>query len=320
MVVEADHEADGDFVAVEVVEEGAAVGFVIERPAGAVEDEARAGVFGLDFPDFFDADAVGLRLAVFIEAEAADELFGKRASAAFGKQGLLGAEFHAGLEVVGGLAVFADAHVAGGDAFDAAVGVVEQFGGGEAGVDFHAEGFGLFGQPAGEQAEADDVVAFVAETGGGGEGEGVFFGEEEDAVFADAAGEGRAGFAPVGQKFGEGFGVDDRAGEDVRAHFRAFFDDADADVAAVFLCELFEADGGGEAGGAGADDEHVVVHAFAFDGGGVHVFVFYVVCCGVRPSENGFALSDGLCVYFLMPSNRRAMMPSACACKSGEVR
>ncbi|EKY09918.1 hypothetical protein HMPREF9120_00196 [Neisseria sp. oral taxon 020 str. F0370] len=231
-----------------------------------MDNEAGAGVFGLDFPDFFDAEAVGGRLAVLVEVEAADELFGERAAAAFGKQGLPGVKLHAALEVAGGLPVFADAHVAGGDAFDRAVGVVEDFGGGKAGVDFDAEGFGLFGQPAGEQAEADDVVAFVAEAGGGGQLEGAFFGEEEDAVFADAAADGCAALLPVGDEFVEGFGVENGAGEDVRAHFRAFFDDADADVAAVFGGKLFEADGGGESGGARADDEHVVKHAVAFDG------------------------------------------------------
>jgi hypothetical protein len=70
---------------------------------------------------------------------------------AFGKDGVLAVQLHAELEVVGGLAVLADAHVAGGHALDGAVVVVEHFGGGKAREDFHAQGFGLLGQPLGDR-------------------------------------------------------------------------------------------------------------------------------------------------------------------------
>jgi hypothetical protein len=49
----------------------------------------------------------------------------------------------------------------------------------------------------------------------------------------------------------------------VRADLRAFFDQADVDLAAFVRSELFEADRCGEAGGAAAYDQHIVFHHFA---------------------------------------------------------
>jgi hypothetical protein len=49
-----------------------------------------------------------------------------------------------------GSPVLADAHVAGGHALDRALVVVQHFGGGKAGEDLHAQGFGLLRQPAGD--------------------------------------------------------------------------------------------------------------------------------------------------------------------------
>jgi hypothetical protein len=65
---------------------------------------------------------------------------------------------------LGGLAVAADAHVAGGDAAHGALVVVEHFGAGEAGIDLDAERFGLRAEPAAELAQADDVVAVVLQS------------------------------------------------------------------------------------------------------------------------------------------------------------
>ena len=75
-----------------------------------------------------------------------------------------------------------------------------------------AEVFRLFGQPAGQQSEADDIVAVVLEAGGNGQFERPLFGEEEYLVFADGAVERCAVFAPVGQQFVQSFRVDDCAG------------------------------------------------------------------------------------------------------------
>ena len=70
-------------------------------------------------------------------------LLRERAARALGKQRLLRVQFHARLEICRGRAVFAHAHIARCHAFDAAVGVEQQFGCGKARVNFHAQAFRL---------------------------------------------------------------------------------------------------------------------------------------------------------------------------------
>ena len=138
----------------------------VHRPAGGVHDEARLVPRRLDLPQLLDADAVALRIAAGIELEARDQLLAEVAARAFGEDRVLAVQLHAELEVVGRLAVLADAQVAGGDADDRAVVVVQHLGGGEAGEDLDAQRLGLLRQPAHDVAEADDVVAVVVEAVG----------------------------------------------------------------------------------------------------------------------------------------------------------
>ena len=82
--------------------------------------------------------------------------------APFGEQRVLRAQLHAAGERVLRLAVLADAHVAGRDAGDRAVVVVENFGRGEARIDLDAERLGLGREPAADLAERADEIAVVA--------------------------------------------------------------------------------------------------------------------------------------------------------------
>ncbi len=50
----------------------------------------------------------------------------------------------------------------------------------------------------------------------------------------------------------------------MRADFGTFFDEADADVLFVLRRQLLDTDGRRQAGRAGADDDHVIFHRFAF--------------------------------------------------------
>ena len=59
-------------------------------------------------------------------------------------------------------------------------------------------------------------------------------------------------------------GIDHRARQDVRADFRALFEHADRDVAALFGRELLQPDRRRQARRPRADDHHVVRHRFAF--------------------------------------------------------
>ena len=104
----------------------------------------------IDLPQLLDADAVGLRIDALAQLEALHQPLGQRAPATLGEDGLLGVQLHARRVVVGMLAVLADAHVAGGDALDRAVLVVQHLGRGEARIDLDAQLLGLGRQPAAE--------------------------------------------------------------------------------------------------------------------------------------------------------------------------
>ena len=65
LVAEADHEPDRDLVILEVVEEGAAVCVVGERPSRGVHHEPGHVALGLHFPELLQADTVDLRSAPF---------------------------------------------------------------------------------------------------------------------------------------------------------------------------------------------------------------------------------------------------------------
>ena len=175
----------------------------VHGPAGGVDDQARLVALRLHLPQFLDADAVGLRIDAFAQLEFLHQVLGERAAAAFGENRLFRVQFHAGLVVLGVLAVAAYAQVAGGHALDRAVLVVEHFGRGEAGVDFDAQALGLLSQPAAQIAEADDVVAVIVHLRRRRQPERLAFGKKQEAVFPGGRIERRAQGFPVGEEFVE---------------------------------------------------------------------------------------------------------------------
>ena len=64
-VIETDNETDRDLVVFEMVEERTAIGFAVQWPTDGVHDKALLVPRRIDFPKFLDADAKGLRVAVF---------------------------------------------------------------------------------------------------------------------------------------------------------------------------------------------------------------------------------------------------------------
>ena len=162
-VVETNHETERHLVVVSVIEKRAAVGGRIEWPTGGVHHQSRL-VFGrVDLPQLFQSDAVALWVTAFIELEAGDQLLAQVATRALGKDRVLAVQLHADLEVLAGLAVFADTEVAGCHALDRAIGVVEHFSRGKAWEYLHAQALGLLRKPAHHVAKAHDVVAVVLE-------------------------------------------------------------------------------------------------------------------------------------------------------------
>src|SRR3546814_15407538 len=71
-VIKAAHVAQRDPVLVEVIEEAAAVGVRVERPSQRLDPLARLHAPGRHLPQLLDADRIGQRDAVGVEAEALD--------------------------------------------------------------------------------------------------------------------------------------------------------------------------------------------------------------------------------------------------------
>src|SRR6516162_9443816 len=108
-------------IVAEMVDERAASGVVVERPAERVLHEARPVLVGRDLPELFEPDAEFLRLTVLAQAETLDQHLAQAAARTFGKQRIFAAQLHAARESRFVVTVFCDAHVAGSDAGDRAV-------------------------------------------------------------------------------------------------------------------------------------------------------------------------------------------------------
>ena len=126
-------------------------------------------VLRLHLPEFLDADAEFLRLAVLLQIEFGNQLLGERATHALADQRILAEQLHAAGKVRPRLAVLLDAHVAGGNADDGTLIVVEHFGGGKARIDLDAQRLGLLGQPPTDETERNDVIAVIVHQGRHGE-------------------------------------------------------------------------------------------------------------------------------------------------------
>ncbi len=109
----------------------------------------------IDLPQFLDADTVDLRIGAFAQLEFIVQLTAEMPARAFAEQRVLRVQFHAELEVLGRLAVLADAEIAGRDAFDRAVVVVQDFSGRKARENLDAQRLGLLTQPARHIGEAE---------------------------------------------------------------------------------------------------------------------------------------------------------------------
>src|SRR4029453_9396090 len=160
-VVEMNDEADGHEAIVEMIEERAATGFRVERPALTVDDKSFLMLFRRNLPELLETDSVFLRIDAVAQVEFLHQLLRKRSAAAFRKQRVFGMQLHAGRKVGLVRAVARDAHVAGGHATYCAVIVVQDLGSRKSGINLNTQGFRLLREPTAHVAEAHDVVAVV---------------------------------------------------------------------------------------------------------------------------------------------------------------
>ena len=209
-----------------------------------------------------------MRVGAFAQVEFFLQLFAQVAAAAFGEDGVLGVQLHAGGIAGLVLAVVADAGIAGGDTFHRTIFVVEYFAGGKAGEDLDAQTFGLFCQPAAQVTQGNDVVPFVVH-GLGYEQVRHFLclfraGEVVDLVAGDLGVHRSAHFLPVGKQLVQGARLKHRTGENMGTDFGAFLYHDHTDFLTGFLGDLAQTAGGCQTGRTGADDDYIDFHRFAF--------------------------------------------------------
>ena len=161
-----DDEADGREAVAEVVDERTAAGVWVERPALAVQHETLLVLLRSELPQLLQADAVLLRVDTIAQVESLHQLLRERSAAALGEQRVFGVQLHSELVFALVRAILGDPHVARGDTAHGALVVVQDFGGRETGIDFHAERFRLLAEPAAHVAEARDVHAMVVHQAG----------------------------------------------------------------------------------------------------------------------------------------------------------
>src|SRR3569623_1135384 len=123
-------------------------------------------ILRLDIPQFLDAEAIDLRLAIGPEIEAIYQLARQMPARAFGEEGVFGVELEPRL-VIGLVApVLRDAHVASRDTLRRAVVGVEDLGGCEARENLYAEFLGLPRQPAAHITQAAGIRPLVVHESG----------------------------------------------------------------------------------------------------------------------------------------------------------
>ena len=263
-------QAHGHLIVLGVVEEtatGARRAGPNHRIAGCVHHQAFLVLLCRDFPDFLQADAVVLRIAVTVQLEAGNQFLAQMSTAAFGEDGVPGVELETRLKTVLVLPVGIHPHVTRGHALHAAILVVEDLRRRKAWEHFCAQLCSLFTQPAAQVTQGDDVVAVVVHRFRHEQArklEGTFRATKEiDVVAGDGGIQGGTALLPVWKQLVQRTGFEHGAGENMRAHFRALLEDTDADLLPGFLRELQQTTGCGKTGWPRSHDDDIDFHGFA---------------------------------------------------------
>src|SRR5262249_1275191 len=120
-IVKMDDKADRNQIVAEMIDERAAAGAVIERPAERVLHKSAFVFVRRDLPKLLEPDAKFLRFAIGPQPEVLDQYLGQTTARALGEQRVFAAQLHAASKSGFVIAVLGEAHVAGGDSGDGAV-------------------------------------------------------------------------------------------------------------------------------------------------------------------------------------------------------
>ena len=135
-----------------MIEERAAAGIPIQRPAKGVLNQTGLVLFRGNLPHFFQADAVFLRFFAFIKAVFCDDFFRERAADAFTNQSVFGKDVNPRRKVRSHFAFARDAHVANLYAFNGTSFIVNHGCGSKAWIYLNTQFFSFCAQPAADIA------------------------------------------------------------------------------------------------------------------------------------------------------------------------
>ncbi|EAP75820.1 hypothetical protein ISM_13180 [Roseovarius nubinhibens ISM] len=263
LVVQVNHETHVNLIVLKVIDERPAAGIAAQGPAHRMGDRAFLVLGRIDLPDLFHAETEFLRLMARGEIVFLDHFLGERAAHAFRQEDIFAMQLHPRLGAVPDRAIGLEAKHPGDDAFDFAIVAIDQLGTGHAREDLNAERLGLFGHPAADIAHRHDVIAVVVHQRRHreiGDADLARFAQHVEIVFLHRHVERRALGFPVGDELVETTGIKHRAREDMRPHFRPFFEHDNIEIG----IELLETDRSGEPGRARTNDHDIIFHGFAF--------------------------------------------------------
>lgn len=139
-IVQSHDETHGDEIFPKVIHPAAAVGRVRERVSHRVQDLAVAEIFRFDFPDFFQAQRIRLRLAVSPQVELLHDLLGQAPMATLREQSEPGMKLHPSLKRRFRFSIATDALIIGRHTlYGPIVGVVQYLARGEPRVNLNPE-------------------------------------------------------------------------------------------------------------------------------------------------------------------------------------
>ena len=226
-----------------MIHPAASVGGAGKWIAHAMDDLAFTEILRLYFPDFLEAEAVGLGLGVAAQVELFYHLLCKIAVTPLRKESDPRVKLHAPLKAGFGLATLGNAQVIGRDAFHAAVSAVEDFARRKARVDFYTHFFCALTKPFRKLIERYYVVAMVVHLWRGGDGNGGAFGEEAHLVLGSKRGIleliGIVIREPIREKLINGGGLNDISRQYVVPNLSGLLQKQDPEILiAGLVCEL----------------------------------------------------------------------------------
>lgn len=249
-------QAEIELTILSVIGETAPCSGIVERETEIVIDLTLFMPVGLNLPDFLDAETKFLRAGVAVKVKGTDDLAGQGPARAFGNKGIFGFKSNAigmtGLWIAGGI----QTQIAGDDAPDRSVAGAQHIDGRGHGENVDPEFGSLLAQPAHQIPQADnEAVArpHLWRHKRVREGKIPVRGEKVIGVAGDVGANGCALEPPIGNERIKADRVHDGARENMPTQFGRLFHNGHGD----FWVSLLDADGSGQTGGAGADDQHV---------------------------------------------------------------